>query len=105
MSASFLEARKHSILLAGWRVTWQKQGTEKTDWPATFSHPSTSKPHTKGRNSTKKGDHDSSKSLISRFRKTSRLYSSPLQCRDFSLVYCYIVEKYLKFEGIFSVEV
>ena len=102
ISVLFLEARKLSILPAGRRVIWQKQGTGEADWPTTFSHLDSSKPHTKGRNtSTKMGDHASSKSLISRFRKTSRIYCSAIQCRVFCLVYCYIIEKCLKFEGTF----
>jgi hypothetical protein len=102
ISVAFLQARKHSILLAGRRVIWQRQGTGEADWPTTFFQPNSSKPHTKGRNTrTKVGYHESSKSLISRFSKTSRLYCSAVQCRVFCLAYCYSVEKCLKFEATF----
>ena len=102
ISVSLLESRRHSILLAGRRVIWQKQ---ETGGGRLASHVLSSRfvetTHKKGRNtSTKMGNHESSKSLISRFGKTSRLYTVRL-FGVFCLVYCYSVEKCLKFAGTF----
>jgi len=101
ISVSLLESRRHSILHAGRRVIWQKQETGEVDWPVTFYHPDSSKPH------TKKVEIPVPKWAIMKVRNPSYRGSEKHQDSTvrlfgvFCLVYCYIAEKCLKFAGTF----